>query len=954
MSAFEKEISSNTIDIEFNDIAEEISNLYEHQKNFFIYIKDNIKSKSKKKGIKFTVLISDSLTSPNVAQITGYKIKIEHLNNDKSQSIILYAYDNNFTIYSKEIIIPKTIDINETLKNFDKIIFKENIITNLKLLIDKINDITKSKFNNKLNTREVTELLESYKTEFEELKGKYKNILKSRKVILDLKKGIDTKNDVYINKLNQYFFYYNTIFLKEYNKLLKSSKESLDYSNYFRLSNIIGSNNSQEDETNVKFFNQLTQNYDFGTIVEDLDVNVKVIPFLEKTSITIPKDNIIEKNININIDTLKTYIEKSEYQNNITDFNQVLEKSGSDIITPKIIIKKYFMGNEVINPNLDEKVSSIIKSKFTKEDDIKIDNPDYSGPYNIIDLYDSKNQSYININYNISSIALNNNFGDIIRPEDIISKNFSNLTRYSDWRIKLDIFYINKDILSQEIIPIIIEKNHFASPLHYILYCKYYNRPDISGRKFTDYNIFANNLLLNKNGKYSKLWGKDLLFIEYKYNLQSHSRWNTIEDDIVKTALYAKFFQNIELKNILLSTREATLMTVLENSKIHLNYRLMEIRYMFNNDIKPTDFYNKYYLIDKQISEKIISELQSRKKPQVEKIHGFDFIEKLNDSKESIKSLYIKLNETINDENLIISKLPINKDTLYYSIVHGLYNIKRRPMLFGEENQYSNKIVFKNVSNFEEIYQPIFLEAAKNLRVELAEFYQKCIDEIDDSNIEFQHIREILDIDSIKFMASDGNEQGQQGNLNIILLASAMLNIDFNIYTTEDRKPFLINVNDTKKIFTSTSKYNETQTKINLGYLLDSNYILLNSKDYIDTLWNKKIYYIVELEHEGKKYKLATLNDETLNIVGIFDDETKKWGSSGNEDLDEILGQKMSEYWNSENKDPKVNKDITIEIYWINSDTNDVIHTKYGLNSIGKLVTEYDEDGSIETDIEFN
>ena len=43
MSAFEKEISSNTINIEFNDIAEEISNLYEHQKNFFIYIKDNIK-----------------------------------------------------------------------------------------------------------------------------------------------------------------------------------------------------------------------------------------------------------------------------------------------------------------------------------------------------------------------------------------------------------------------------------------------------------------------------------------------------------------------------------------------------------------------------------------------------------------------------------------------------------------------------------------------------------------------------------------------------------------------------------------------------------------------------------------------------------------------------------------------------------------------------------------------
>ena len=166
MTSIPKEISSNTLDIDFDTITDEIASLYEHRKNFFLYIKDNMKSKSKsksKKAIQFSLSIPDSLSSESNTQITGYKIKIDHINNDQSESLILLAYDKESIIYSKELIIPKTVNIEEIIKNFNKIIFKENIITNLKLLIDKINDTSKEKIQNNLNTEEINELLENIK-----------------------------------------------------------------------------------------------------------------------------------------------------------------------------------------------------------------------------------------------------------------------------------------------------------------------------------------------------------------------------------------------------------------------------------------------------------------------------------------------------------------------------------------------------------------------------------------------------------------------------------------------------------------------------------------------------------------------------------------------------------------------------------------------------------------------
>ena len=955
MEPIHEEISSKTINIDFSDVNDEVSDLYQHQANFYSHIKDNMKSK-KKKTINYNFTISDSLSSENITQITGYRSKIVEKNNPIYHSIIFLAYDNDDIIYSKEIIIPKTIHLDETVKNFDKIIAKENIIPKLKLLIDRINGLTKTTIINDLKTEQIDELLEDYKIEYEELKNKYKNILKSRTIINSIKNNRIHKNDVQINKLNQYFYYYNSIFLKEYNKLLESSEGTIDYENYTKLSTILGSNTNQIEENNIMFINPETKINDFGTIIEDLKTNIKVIPFLEKSFIIVPKENIINKNIDISINNLKKHINENKYQDELLNFNTVLLKTGSDIIIPKLIIKKYFIGNEIINPNLDEKVTDKIIG--IKESSINLDiiNNTYSGVYEVSNLYNTKKLSYINIQYDVSSQSIDTIYGDKINIEDTLKKSFIMLNNFSDWRIKLDIFYINKIDINQTIIPIIIDKNKFASVLHYILFYKYYNRPDISGRKFIDYNLFAENLLLNKNGKYANIWGKDLLYIEYQHNLQSHHNWDSIKNNVIRRAHYAKFFQNEDLKNILIMTNQSVLMKKLENSKVLINYELMEVRYLLQNDISPSDFYEDY-ITDKQLFLKITSDIKtdSKKTPTDITSKLFKFFEKPNDEKETIKSLSVKLSDKITSFNLNISKLPLDNDTLFYSIVHGLFNIKRIPMLFDKENQYSDKVIFKNISLEEDIYKPIFLEASKNLRIELSEFYQKCIDFTDKTNIDLQDITKSLKPEMIQYMASNKDAKiGTVGNLNVIILASAMLNINFNIYTFYEKKHYKINVADAKKIFPNVSKFTDPPVDINLGYLLDTNYILLESKDNVEILWNKKIYYVVDIEHEDKIYKLATSNDATLNIVGIFDDNNKTWGSSGNDDVDDILGELMAEYWNTQSKDPKINKDIKLETYWINTDTNDVIHAKFGLKSIGKLVTEYDDDGSIETDIEFN
>ena len=217
------------------------------------------------------------------------------------------------------------------------------------------------------------------------------------------------------------------------------------------------------------------------------------------------------------------------------------------------------------------------------------------------DLYNNQDNDKQKIEILVISKYIKSSEPGLIPPENINkdsidSNKFKNLNLYSDWRRKLCPDYIFEIIDSRGsyILPILIDNNYFASFYHFYYFSKFRNRHDIDGKKIEQYNKFADSLVLH--GSNSRRFGeknghKSLLEIQSKIkSLGLLYNEDQDETNIVKKGLFAKFYQNEELKNILINTLDTLLIKdKFEKEKkknkysYNIDYNLMKIRYLIKN-----------------------------------------------------------------------------------------------------------------------------------------------------------------------------------------------------------------------------------------------------------------------------------------------------------------------------------------------------------------------------------
>jgi len=961
-------------DIELNntDLLDELNYLMIIKKNYKEYLKEGWDKKKKSKKIQPYVLEINN--KGDSVQIEGYKLKIIEEKNNKTDSLSLIVHYRDKPIYEKKIIIPKTIHLKDAIEHIDDKINKENIVNKLKSLIDRINNIDKIEFS--LESEHTDTLIDMYKKEYILLKTHYKDLLKSRNLLITLKNKLIVNTDKYINRLTNYSNYYEYQSTNKYIEIINNPSIKKNYTDYFNLLEIIESKlEFNTDETDyIEYFDKETNSSNIASIIKQTDSELEIKPYLSKTHVLITSKDILSTNITPGIKEVSNYLNKNLNKLLLINYNDILHKLGETMITPKIEIKKYFTGTIIKNtlhtdidvdietepetePSTTPTLVKSLQRTINNEDD-------YSGDISLNLLYNTSNKSYLTIDYTLSSLEPGKELGEYISDNAVLDSIFINLNKYSDWRIKLDDFYINKRIVNKSniIAPIIINNKCFSSVLHYFTFSKFDSRQDIGGHKKLQYQKFANSLLLDENGVLSrdginsKIWGKKLLEIIDNYDFSLPPYWNSIKDSVIKRGLYAKYYQNTDIKTILLDTQDAVLLKLVSKKKFTftIDYELMTIRYLIKNEQDPSKFY-KNYIEDKAKYDKLVSNpsVVQEVKPTVKEVKptvNIDEPSKLYTEEDEVElfgnddivSLFNILEKKIKTNKLSIVDLPITEESLYYSAVHGLYNLKLDPMLFSNSNSYSSSIVFKNVRDSEEFYQPIFVDAAEQLRTNLTEFIKLNLLH-EPLHEKLQHIKDTM------------SESGISGG-DILIALSAMVNINITIYNTEQLSPSNILVSDSKKIFKIPSDFNKGEPKtLLLGFLIDDYYtLLLKQSEYTVTQWDKRLYYIVTIHYNGTDYDIASYyNSDSLIVVGIFNTTSKKWDSTGNDELDETLGQLMSSYWSENSNDPNINKDIKTEMYWNNTTTNEIFHEHYKLESVGNLMTDRDESGAIEYYIEF-
>ena len=92
--------------------------------------------------------------------------------------------------------------------------------------------------------------------------------------------------------------------------------------------------------------------------------------------------------------------------------------------------------------------------------------------------------------------------------------------------------------------------------MHYYFYSKFNDRKDVDGNLRHQYQKFANSLY-NIIDPHSILSLDNILKIIHNRNYEESSDFNI--ENVINKGLYAKFSQNEELKNILLSTEDSLL-----------------------------------------------------------------------------------------------------------------------------------------------------------------------------------------------------------------------------------------------------------------------------------------------------------------------------------------------------------------------------------------------------------
>ena len=314
-----------------------------------------------------------------------------------------------------------------------------------------------------------------YKKEYILLKTHYKDLLKSRNLLITLKNKLLVNNDKYINRLTNYSNYYEYQSTNKYIEIINNPSIKKNYIDYFNLLEIIESKLefNTDDTVYLEYYDKETNSSNIASVIKQTDSELEIKPYLSTTHVLINSKDILSTNITPGIKEVSNYLNKNLNKLLLINYNDILDKLGETMITPKIEIKKYFTGTIIKNAlykDIDVDIELSTTPTLVKSLKRTINNEDdYSGDISLNLLYNTINKSYLTIDYTLSSLEPGKELGEYISDNAVLDSMFINLNKYSDWRIKLDDFYINKRIIAKSdiIVPIIINNKCFSS--YYII-----------------------------------------------------------------------------------------------------------------------------------------------------------------------------------------------------------------------------------------------------------------------------------------------------------------------------------------------------------------------------------------------------------------------------------------------------------------------------------------------------
>jgi predicted NAD-dependent protein-ADP-ribosyltransferase YbiA (DUF1768 family) len=157
--------------------------------------------------------------------------------------------------------------------------------------------------------------------------------------------------------------------------------------------------------------------------------------------------------------------------------------------------------------------------------------------------------------------------GEYIKPELKISKNvleLNNKKKYPEWRKKLDNDFLVTNLK--------IDGNNWSSVKHYMLASRFNGLTDVYS-KFKKDGIYGSNI-----EEAHKFYESQLAIKSVKSSLTNDEEFKKLVPGLLEKALYAKFTQNDELRELLLLTGDALINTFKQGKGAFPFIGLMKVR----------------------------------------------------------------------------------------------------------------------------------------------------------------------------------------------------------------------------------------------------------------------------------------------------------------------------------------------------------------------------------------
>jgi predicted NAD-dependent protein-ADP-ribosyltransferase YbiA (DUF1768 family) len=157
--------------------------------------------------------------------------------------------------------------------------------------------------------------------------------------------------------------------------------------------------------------------------------------------------------------------------------------------------------------------------------------------------------------------------GEFIKPELKTSKNvleLNNKKKYPEWRKKIDNDYLVPNL--------VIDGNNWASVKHYMLGSRFKELVDL-------YSKFMKNGEVGTNSEDAvKLYNSNIVKKSVKNVILNDEEFKKIESSLLEKALYSKFTQNDEVREILLLTGDALINVFKQTKGASPALELMKVR----------------------------------------------------------------------------------------------------------------------------------------------------------------------------------------------------------------------------------------------------------------------------------------------------------------------------------------------------------------------------------------